>query len=122
MTMKRDGLIGIALLALQSAAFAQVLSDPTRPPVGFDETAGAKPADSPRASLVLESVFIHPDSRAAIISGERVALGQKIRGLRLVRIAETEVVLLDGAERRTLKLYPGVQKKPAGVAYRAPGG
>jgi hypothetical protein len=61
--------------------------------------------------------------RSAIISGERLALGQKIRGLRLVRIGETEVVLLDGSERRTLKLYPGVQKKPTQQAARLqPGG
>ena len=57
-------------------------------------------------------MLIYPDSRSAIISGERLTLGQKIRGLRLVRIGETEVVLLDGGERRTLKLFPGVQKKP----------
>jgi len=32
-------------------------------------------------------------------------------------------VLLDGSERRTLKLYPGVQKKPTQQAARLqPGG
>jgi hypothetical protein len=103
---------------------AQTLTDPTRPPSGFNLAVGAATAtEAAPVPLVLESVLIHPDMRSAIISGERLALGQKIRGLRLVRIGETEVVLLDGSERRTLKLYPGVQKKPTQQAARLqPGG
>jgi MSHA biogenesis protein MshK len=105
---------------MSAVAGAQTLADPTRPPSGFNlAVSGAKPVDSAPAALVLESVLIHPDARSAIISGERMTLGQKIRGLRLVRIAETEVVLLDGGARRTLKLYPGVQKKPAAPADRS---
>ena len=113
-----------AAAALSTTACADGLSDPTRPPSGFDLAAsGAKAAESAPAPLVLESVLIHPDSRLAIISGERLALGQKIRGLRLVRIGEAEVVLLDGGERRTLKLYPGVQKKSRSSVDRPqPGG
>ena len=84
--------------------------------------SGVNPAVVAVAPLVLESVLIHPDVRSAIISGERLTLGQKIRGLRLVRIGETEVVLLEGGERRTLKLYPGVQKKPAAAAGRSQSG
>jgi len=66
-----------------------------------------------KGGLVLQSVLIHPDMRSAIISGEHVMLGQKVGGERLVKVAETEVVLLNGAERHTLKLYPGVDKRPA---------
>jgi MSHA biogenesis protein MshK len=122
--MKRTRLeVTVLLAALSVPAFAQGLSDPTRPPVGFDAAAsGVKDPESAPAALVLESVLIHPDARTAIISGERLALGQKIRGMRLVRIAESEVVLLDGGERRTLKLYPGVQKKLASPNRAQPGG
>jgi len=104
------------------AVRAEGLADPTRPPAGFNLAVSTKPMETV-APLTLESVLIHPDARSAIISGERLTLGQKIRGLRLVRIGDTEVVLLDGGERRTLKLYPGVQKKPANAVDRtAPGG
>ena len=105
------------------AVRAEGLIDPTRPPAGFNlAVSGTKPMETV-APLMLESVLIHPDARSAINSGERLTLGQKIRGLRLVRIGDTEVVLLDGGERRTLKLYPGVQKKPANAVDRtAPGG
>jgi hypothetical protein len=68
---------------------------------------------------VLQSVLIHPDMRSAIISGEHVMLGQKVAGQRLVKVAETEVVLLNGAERRTLKLFPGVDKRPVVSARSA---
>jgi hypothetical protein len=111
------------LWGLAAAAQAQALVDPTRPPSGFNlAQSGVNPAVAAVAPLVLESVLIHPDVRSAIISGERLTLGQKIRGLRLIRIGGTEVVLLDGGERRTLKLYPGVQKKPAAAAGRSPSG
>jgi hypothetical protein len=123
----RDFLQAVVFLAAGIGsldAHAQTLLDPTRPPSGFNLAVGGPTAtESAPAPLVLESVLIHPDMRSAIISGERLALGQKIRGLRLVRIGETEVVLLDGSERRTLKLYPGVQKKPTQQAARLqPGG
>jgi len=111
------------LWELAAAAQAQALGDPTRPPAGFNlAQSGVNPAVVAVAPLVLESVLIHPDVRSAIISGERLTLGQKIRGLRLIRIGETEVVLLEGGERRTLKLYPGVQKKPAAAAGRSQSG
>jgi MSHA biogenesis protein MshK len=111
------------LLLSADLAVAQTLADPTRPPAGFNlAVSGARPADNPPSALVLESVLIHPDARSAIISGERVALGQKIRGLRVVRIEGAEVLLLGGGERRTLKLYPGVQKKPAAARDRVPAG
>jgi hypothetical protein len=62
---------------------------------------------------VLQSVLIFPDTRSAIISGEHVLLGQKIGGQRLVKVGEAEVVLLNGASRRTLKLFPSVDKRSA---------
>lgn len=100
----------IGALALAGAVRAQALSDPTRPPAGASPGSARTVAAS--SALVLQSVLIRPAARAAIISGEYVALGQKMGALRLVKVAETEVVLQDGAERRTLKLFPGVNKSP----------
>ena len=100
-------------LAGVQAVCAQVLSDPTRPPAAF-QSVGQLPAGPDRGGLVLQSVLISPGSRSAIISGEHVMLGEKFRGVRLVRVAETEVVLLGGGTSRTLKLFPGVEKRPAG--------
>jgi len=103
-------LFGLAALWLCASAQAQGLDDPTRPPPGFRGGAGAaRPAGSPEG-LVLQSVIISDANRSAIISGEHVALGGKIGAARLVKVSEAAVVLLTGGDRRTLKLFPGVQK------------
>lgn len=108
-----EAFAGAALALVAAAACGQGLSDPTRPPAELHRGTGpAQPAEG-KAGLVLQSVLIFPDARSAIINGEHVLLGQKVGSLRLVKVAETEVVLLNGGERRTLKLFPGVDKRPA---------
>lgn len=116
-----DSLVVCALGLAAGTAFAQGLSDPTKPPAGLYAGAGPLRPGEAGDPLVLQSVLIYPDTRSAIISGEHVWLGQKLDGgLRLVKVAETEVVLLDGAQRRTLKLFPSSEKRPvAGVRHSA---
>jgi MSHA biogenesis protein MshK len=104
-----------ALVLAAGAAWCQGLSDPTRPPAGLYSAGPAQPGQG-GSPLVLQSVLIYPDARSAIISGEHVLLGQRLGNLRLIKVAETEVVLLDGAVRHTLKLFPGLEKRPAAVA------
>ena len=96
------------MLSLCAFAHAQTLSDPTRPPTGY-RSGGVRSAES--QPLRLESVLISEDRRSAIISGEQVALGEKIGRARLVEVSESEVVLLVGGVRRTLKLFPKVHKE-----------
>ena len=104
--------LAASVLALAAgAACGQSFSDPTRPPAGFHLGSGAPRSGEATGGLVLQSVLIFPDARSAIISGEHVLLGQKIGGQRLVKVGETEVVLLNGAARRTLKLFPSVDKR-----------
>ena len=104
---------------IAGAAWCQELSDPTKPPAGFYVGAGPGRPGEP-GNLVLQSVLIFADVRSAIISGEHVSLGEKIGGQRLVKVSETEVVLLDGGTRHTLKLFPGVEKRPSSAADRRP--
>src|SRR5215831_7419516 len=108
--------LAVSLLTLAAnAVCAQGLSDPTRPPGLHMSATPSRPTEG---GLVLQSVLIFPDARSAIISGEHVLLGQKVGRLRLVKVAENEVVLLNGDERRTLKLFPGVDKRPTASAER----
>ena len=107
------------LAFVAGAGWCQELSDPTKPPAGFYLGAGpGRPGE--HGDLVLQSVLIFPDVRSAIISGEHVSLGEKIGGLRLVKVSETEVVLLDGGIRHTLKLFPGVEKRLSSGTDRRP--
>ena len=116
--MYTRALLGLMALWLATAAQAQALGDPTRPPAGQRGGGGTgRPAGDP-AGLVLESIIISDTSRSAIISGEHVMLGGKIGQARLIQVSEAAVVLLTADSRRTLKLFPGVHKRPAGERVR----
>ena len=105
--MTRAAVLLIAAIA-SAAAHAAPFADPTRPPsAGADAGPGGQAAAGPR----LESVLIAPDRRIAVISGQPVTLGGKFGDARVVRISESEVVLQNGDQRETLKLFPEVEKK-----------
>jgi len=100
----------ILALAAASAVRAQVVTDPTRPPAGFD-TPAPEAAGEAGGGMRLQSVMISPTHRSAIISGVTVALGEKFGDAVLIKVTETAVVLRSGNENRVLKLYPGVEKR-----------
>lgn len=99
-----------ALVALPlSIAQAQVLVDPTRPPMSVDRPGAVE--EAPPASQ-LQSILISGRRRLAVINGNTVALGDRIGEARVVRITETEVVLKTGEETEVLKMFPGIEKQP----------
>jgi hypothetical protein len=73
-------------------------------------------ASAGEAGLVLQSVLISDSGRSAIIDGEHIMVGGKVAGGRLIKVSETEAVVLVGNARRTLKLFPGVQKQETALA------
>jgi MSHA biogenesis protein MshK len=88
---------------------AEALPDPTRPPVEAGmETPGA-PATA--AGPVLQSIMIRPGHRTAVISGQLLAEGERFGDAKLIKISEGEVILVGPEGRKTLKLFPGVEKK-----------
>jgi MSHA biogenesis protein MshK len=91
------------------SAHAENLPDPTRPPSEFEPVAavGATASSGP----MLQSVLISPSYKAAIINGETVTLGGMYGSSRVVKISESGVVLNEGGNLQTLKLFPGVEKK-----------
>ena len=95
--------------------WAQQLRDPTQAPSLLMQDGAATSASS---EPVLQSVFISPTRRAAIISGQTVKLGEKFNGATLVKITESEVVLRNGGELQTLKLFPGIGKRLTSVHGR----
>jgi MSHA biogenesis protein MshK len=106
-------------LGAPSAVWCQGFSDPTRPPAGYsDIEAPGMPMLG--GGLVLQSVMISSSMRAAIISGEMVKLGGKIGNATLVKVGENEVVLKDGEDTLTLKMYPGVDKREIAPAPEKP--
>lgn len=93
------------------AARGDVLSDPTRPPGGFDGSASSSgQAGYPRVRG-LQSVIISPAHCAAIIDGKTVKLGAKHGAEKLVEVSERGVVMQGEHGRRALTLFPAVSMK-----------
>ena len=99
-------LIVLAGAISSASAWAQIATDPTRPPIGIA-------AEAPAGAVAnqLQSVMISPTRKAAIINGVVVELGGKYGDAVLMRVAEDEVVLKSGDSRQVLKLHPAVEKK-----------
>lgn len=109
-------LLAVACMALASAAVAQALRDPTRPPAMSAKGAAGK---IERSGWILQSVLISPERRYAIINGEVVQLGGSIAGAELVAIAEERVTLRTQEGLRIVHLFPDVTR--LGAADASPG-
>lgn len=112
-------LICLAALGLPLAAQAQsagTLRDPTRPP----DWQGSAELEGGESALRLETIKrVHQGKALATINGVQLRVGQEIRGLRLISIAEWGVVLQGPEGRQELRLTPAVErplkgKSPAG--------
>lgn len=111
---------GIALLVSGAVcANAQALRDPTRPP-GMSAFKAAPGAAT--GGLVLQSILISPERKAAVISGKVMGPGESINGYMLVAIAENEAVLKNGDKVQRLRLYPSVVMKRQGAVQGASSG
>ena len=98
----------MAMLA-GTCAHAQELADPTRPPASIES---ARDQDAAAASgPVLQSVLISPTRKIATINGQVLKQGDRFGDARVVKISENEVVLRNGREVQTLKLFPQVEKQ-----------
>jgi MSHA biogenesis protein MshK len=95
----------LAALLFTGGVEAASFADPTRPATF---TPGAAPAPSGRPRL--ESVLIAPDRRLAVISGQRVQVGDRIGGAQVVSITESAVVLRSGEAAETLLLFPQLKR------------
>jgi MSHA biogenesis protein MshK len=99
--------VGLCLAA--PLTLAQNLADPTRPPPAFDRSQ----ADSGTAVTgpVLQSVLLGAGRSEAIISGQVVRTGEKFGDAQVIKITEAEVVLRNGKELQTVKLFPNIEKR-----------
>ena len=107
-----DLIAGLVLASVSVVAVGQQLRDPTRPPTGVStKSAGAQ--SGARSGMVLQTVLISEQRRAAVISGRVLSVGDTISGFRLAEIREGEVVMRGSRGKRTLRLYPAVSKVEA---------
>lgn len=105
MSRQKTWSVPVFLLLFPLESFAAAFPDPTRP-ASFTPSAAASPAGRPR----LESVLIAPDRRIAVISGQRVQVGDRVYGAEVVSITEGAVVLRTGQASETLALFPQLKR------------
>ena len=106
-----------AALSLYCALAAAQMRDPTRPPPGMGGEQVVGVARAPSGGPVLQSVILSPTRRAAIISGQLVERGAHYGDAQLADVGHDYVVLRNAAGMlQVLKLYPAVEKRPAGEA------
>lgn len=106
----------LGLAAGLPAAWAEPLSDPTRPPAAFAIGGEVDPAtEGNNLQSIIRSNRGKP---AAIINGEYVMLGGRVGEARLVKIGEDFVTLKSPTGTEILMLVQGVEKKPATDAER----
>ncbi len=99
-----------AFLFSPLACAAEALQDPTRPPAELSMPQGGAEALAPKGPQ-LQSVRISTHQRSAIISGQRVKVGDRFGDTKVVIITENEVVLKGSSGMQTLKLFPDVGKR-----------
>lgn len=112
---------GLSVASVVTAAAAQQLRDPTRPPTYISPSTTAE-AQEPKSDLVLQTVLISPERRNVVINGRLLALGQSISGLKVIAIYESEVLLSGDEGARKLRLFPAVDKRTPRVAESDRGG
>lgn len=102
--------IAMMLATAATAAHAQTLADPTRPPASLGNAGAAD--DKPETSSLQSIIRSNRGKPAAIINGEYVVLGGRIGDARVVKIGEDSVTLKTASGLETLMLIPGVEKVP----------
>ncbi|HAN54908.1 MAG TPA: hypothetical protein DCQ77_01305 [Betaproteobacteria bacterium] len=100
----------VAFLFTPLACAMDALQDPTRPPAVLSMPQGSAEILAPSGPQ-LQSVRISAHQRSAIISGQRVKVGDRFGDTRVVMISENEVVLKGSSGIQTLKLFPDVGKR-----------
>lgn len=96
-------LAGFGVLLGLAQAQAEPMVDPMRPP-----NPGTGPQAS-RPALVLQSVIISETRRIAVINGQVLREGERLRAYRVAAIAPGRVELDKGGERKVLEFASGIR-------------
>lgn len=105
----RTLLLFLGLAALPVTGFADPfanLPDPTRPS-GWQDGIGS----TANQGLVLQGTTVYASRRVAVISGQRLAVGDRVQGATVTEIQPFQVMLQRGGRDITLRLTPPLAKE-----------
>lgn len=113
----------LLMCGLCAAANAEVLPDPTEPPMSLNVSLSALKALP--AEPVLQAIQGEQGRFYAMIDGRSLRVGDQVGSAKIVKISPNEVVMRDGSGNRTLKLLPdsssrAILKVPAAGAKTQP--
>ena len=107
----RVAVFALLVLALTHRASAE-LTDPMRPPdYRSADVAGRHTPKRPHFSLT--STLIAPERRVAVINGQRVGIGGRVGGARVVEIGPSVVKLRLRGRTYTVRMLSLGVKRPA---------
>lgn len=109
-------LFAVFSLLLPVCGFAEELTDPTRPPASIFAPVAQAGVEVAEKSAILQSILISKNRRAAIIDGQTVELGGRIRDAKLIEVNSAYVVLKTNKGRQVLGLFPDVKISRADVS------
>lgn len=112
----------LLMCGLCAAAYAEVLADPTEPPMSLNSPSALKALP---AEPVLQAIQGGQGRFYAMIDGRSLRVGDQVGSAKIVKISPNEVVLRDGSGNKTLKLLPdsssrAILKVPAAGAKTQP--
>ena len=104
--------VGAAATALffSTAALSDQVRDPMRPPA-LGPLQQWSALQSEPSGPQLQAIRFSAGDRSATIDGRGVKVGDRVGNARVVQITKEAVVLDDGGVRRTLKLFPDIDKR-----------
>lgn len=109
------GLAGGLCISLAALA-GNPLPDPTRPAYRSTEPG----TTAPEVTYSLQSILQSPDRALAIINGQRVTIGDRVGGARVITIRPGEVIVDFSGKRQTLHLNPSAQVIPLNSRSMSP--
>lgn len=97
------------MMLVCASTFADDLRDPTRP-LRFVQAVNS---DGQEIKLELNSILVGPNRKIAIINGQSLVQGQKLKGTnyQLISIQKNSVTLTSGEARRTLTMVESRVKR-----------
>jgi len=96
-------LAGLLSIAAQATELGD-LPDPTQP---HGAAAGAAPSSG------VQSIFISPQRKTAVVHGRTVTIGDRVGAAEVVDIRPYEVILKRDGRETSLRLTPRLDKQPA---------
>lgn len=112
MTLRHRLPLLLAMLVRAEPALAQ-LADPTRPAAALVTQDAAGGIGAPAESGVQTVIVRRAGKSAAVINGQFVEVGGKLGDKQILKISESEVVLIGEAGREVIKVTPAIEKVPS---------